>query len=229
MNTNIDHVDKITKKIVFGYARKLKNENGNKIYFTIPTVIMNIILFYYFDGYKFDEKYFRVKNIILTNHGKTIHTSYASWNTCILNDKISNKKCDKFTLHLRWNEITSYCYIGYVYKTEAHILATMKLNGLGLGEGDHRGYSVGIFVQGTDFMLYDQDNKNKKLNYRPSQVFKNGDTFRLCFDFKNDSWTIYHNDCYAVQLSMNGYKTIIPGISVFCMDEEIEILKWSFS
>ena len=215
---DIDAIDIRTQHIVFGYARKI-----------IPIKdIIYIILFYYFDGYKFDDKYCSLSCMDILDNGTTIKNKNSSWNTCIFGGEISSKQCNKFTIYVKWKKLTSYFYLGYIFDTKISTLKLVQSNGLGLGEGNHKSYSVGLFTQSKQFGLYDINNRNTKLNYTAKEQFKSGDIFKLCFDFINDEWSIYHNDIYADKLSLNGCKKIIPAISIFCKDEAIQITKWSF-
>ena len=204
------------ERIVFGYIRSNKN-------FVIPTEITHIILIYYFDNYKFDTNHCN-ENVIFSDDGNSARCKTDSWMTCILDGEISNKKCNKFDICIKWKKCISYFYIGFIIKPISS-LPDIKYWVLGIGEGEQKDYSIGIFVASYNrsFYLYDKDNMYIKLNYVSYNEFKQGDTFRICFDFTMNSWTIYHNQVKADKLSLYNYKFIIPAVTMFCGDEEIEI------
>ena len=52
---------------------------------------------------------------------------------------------------------------------------------------------------------------------------KFGDIIKLSFDFENDTLQIYHNNNYIKQVSLNGDKSILPGISLLNILDSIQI------
>ena len=75
------------------------------------------------------------------------------------------------------------------------------------------------------FSLNDSTHYFSKLTYKSSCNFKNGDTFTLSFNFNKDYFQIYHNDKAADKISLNGNKTVIPGISIM-NKTSIQVIKW---
>ena len=98
-----------------------------------------------------------------------------------------------------------------------------------LGADNNKNSSVGILASSylsSRFSLFDRNNKCKELKYKSSIKFKCGDIFDLTFDFVQNKISIYHNNNFAVDISLNGNKSVIFAVSLKSRDASIEILNY---
>ena len=75
----------------------------------------------------------------------------------------------------------------------------------------------------------DEDDGSGEIKFKKGlESFKNGDDIKLLFDFVNDEWSIYHNNVEIYKTSLNGNKSILPGISLLRNGETIQIGNCNF-
>ena len=67
-----------------------------------------------------------------------------------------------------------------------------------------------------------------QFDYASPDGFKDGDTFGLLFNFIDDKLEIHHNHQKAVETTLNGFKSVIPAISLKYDNIRIEMLKQKF-
>ena len=204
--------------IVFGYTKTIDIEAKSQI---IPIEIIQIILLYFYDTFKFN----------IYNHGKglqfindqTVRKINSQTSTCIFGEEITNKKCKGFDLYIQWKVCKESFFMGYITSS---LKESIKDSTNWLGHGENKKNSVGIEVykEYNNFTLSDSYNDYKMLNYSALDNFKQGDIFRLSFDFKDMTLVIYHNGFKADTLKLKT-KSLTPAISLRYRNEEIEIIK----
>ena len=55
-----------------------------------------------------------------------------------------------------------------------------------------------------------------------------GDIIKVSFDFETDDWSIYHNDNYINKHSLNGIKSLLPGVSLLRSGGSVQIGNHNF-
>ena len=224
MNTNVEDINQEIKDIVFGYVNNYNNNNKIKC-INIPIVIIHIILFYYYDNFKFNKDIHGDNIKFISNKIVKINKNNHCWSTCIFGKTILNKDCNKFTIHLKWKKASCF-FIGFITsKIEksiknwnepfCHITNCKNFIGIQVNE-----YCV-------QFDLSDEYNHEKTLNYQSKQPFNDNDTFIFIYNFILNKLTIYHNNKIADIISINyHYKQITPIFSLYGSgNQEIEITK----
>ena len=231
MNTNAQIIDNDIKFTVFGYTRNI--EYNREYFYTIPIVLINIILWYYYDNFIFDEEKNNANNIKIINNGKIMkkikYDGRAS--NIIFGDEISYENCNKFNISIKWKKcIYGYFYFGFITST---INESIKCWNWNLGEGQNKENTVGILVDKYEknFYLSDKNNHYKQLKeYTSKKNFSQGDIFGLKFDFINNKISIYHNNVYTTNISLNNIKKIIIAFTLSAhKDEQLEVIKCSLS
>ena len=100
-----------------------------------------------------------------------------------------------------------------------------------LGADYNKPHSVGMWVSTRSqyFYLYDKEYFHKKLSeYESASNFSKDDIFILSFDLSSHILSINHNGNQAIQLSLKNCTQIIPAFCIYCLNEEIEIIKYEF-
>ena len=207
----------------------------------IPTELIELCVLFYLhqmvfykekhgDGLEFDDEKRTVtfvENTLNTKH-------YYIYRTCVFGDVISAKYCDSFHIGFKWMKgkwflrHSRYIMIGYITDTIDKSITDWNER---LGLKGNKTYSRGIFSgPGYDqFFLFKDDgfvplmNKTKIKN-RP----KEGDEFKLSFDFKKDSLSVYHENMFITKTELNGVKHIIIAMTLTYEGQMMKVTKWKF-
>ena len=140
--------------------------------------------------------------------------------------------CNKYTIKYKAN-YREYGLPNFIfgYVTDKYMIKNWNQS---LGDDNNKNSSVGIsascyYLSSSRFYLFDKNNKCKELNYKSSTIFKCGDIFNLTFDFVQKKLIIYHNYNFAVDISLNGNKSVIFVVSLKAHDTSIEILNYELT
>ena len=93
--------------------------------------------------------------------------------------------------------------------------------------------SMGISIKPgqTNFTLYNKETKAfSKLENKVAMKHRarEGDEFKLTFDFKNDKVLVYHENLLITETSLEGSKVIRPKILLFYKGQKIKVVEWQF-
>eukprot|EP01083_Nonionella_stella_P002397 6929_1 len=200
--------------IVRGYSKMMGHRRH------VPVEIMQLILFYFYETFKFN----------VHNHGKgfrfinnqTVEKISSETATCIFGEQITSKKCKGFDLYIQWTRCVDSFFMGYITSSLEN---SIKDSTQFLGHGSNKRHSVGIEVykEYNNFTLSDANHHYHMLRYRARDNFKEGDVFRLSFNFQRKELVIYHNGFTADSLVLE-HKQLTPAISLR-HQEKIEIIK----
>lgn len=160
--------------------------------------------------------------------------------TCIFDKCVTSEICNKFDVAFKLGTMKPIqpsqdslppFYIGYV--TSIH---DIKCWNYGLGEGKNRHSCLGIYINERPTMTVERgmSRDETKLKYplhcqKTGCYYQNGDIFMLSFDFINDCIKIYHNNVYADKITLEGNKSIIPGVSIWNYSAYVEIVYFNLS
>lgn len=207
----------------------------------IPREITTIIALYY--SFNFSVKFNRSEHgkylTFLTNtkiqkldHGNRFRINKHGCSTCLLDTMITAKMCNKFAVDFKLskaNDASSF-FIGYVTSQ-----GCIKNWNHGLGEGDNKYSTFGLYINHRTTMKLSVYSLNREVIkyptecYKTNSYFKDGDVFTMMFDFMNDCIEIYHNYRYADRISLQGHKSLIPGVSIWNLNASVEIVKCDYS
>ena len=221
----LNAIDQDIKDIVFGY-----NRNINK---NIPMVINHIIIFYYYNDYKFNRNNNR-SNISILNDN-TITKQYGSnysWSTIFYGNLITNRQCNKIKFKFKWKKCKYDFYFGFIInKSIKECISSYKIHGDHLGNKSIKKYSVGIYISqyNNNYFIHDQNNNGKELKSRSIKPFKQNDIFNLIINFKKKSFVIYHNDNKSKKHPLYECNQIIPAFSLYHLGEQIEVINLDLS
>eukprot|EP01083_Nonionella_stella_P056821 149437_1 len=164
------------------------------------------------------------------NGNKVKKINKDAWSTCIFGEEVTDQMCNQYDVYIKWNVQSSSgnFLIGFTSKPCQE--AITNWNHL-IGNGDNKEHSTGyqVYTGYNDFRLYNKENNGKSCDYKSSNNFKKGDTFRLSFNFSNDQLTLYHNGHKAETLGLKKCKRITAAFSLAYQNEEIEVTKYTFS
>ena len=162
--------------------------------------------------------------------------------TCLFGVPICAENCDTFDISFKWleseNKGNGMMYMGWISNTIDESINNWNLR---FGLYANKKYSSGILggPYYSNFYVYKDfghkmdtpNNIYKRLNngmmswtHNP----KEGDGFKLKFDFVNDKVLVYHNNVLITDTSLDGAKEIIPGLSLTYKGQRIKVIKWEF-
>ena len=132
----------------------------------------------------------------------------------------SLQQCNAQNLLIIW-DMNVNCFFGYT--TSKNKITNFEQ---GMGYSGNAKLSVGFYAHSNYqyFTLF--DNKVQAQQLLTTKKPTNGSVVRLSFHFKNDNLTAYHDDKKAGETSLNGNKSVIPGVSLCNKDDSIEIIKY---
>ena len=158
-----------------------------------------------------------------------VKKSIDGWQTCLFGQQIEKKYCNQFDIYIKWNSGIYAFFMGYITSTISESIGRWNS---ALGQHENKSNSVGIFVSNSNKILWRHDKhpivSPQQLKYESQTEFDKNDIFRLSFNFKNDVVNIYHNDNYVDNIPLYGCTVITPAFALQSVNEELEIVKWSF-
>ena len=116
------------------------------------------------------------------------------------------------------------CFVGYAISKDG-----IKNFNTGLGCDENSNSSVGIYAHSNYKSLSLFDDKHIAHDLISTQKPNNGSIIILSFDFNNNILMIYHNSMKGGEISLNGHKSIIPGVSLCYDGDSIDIIKCKIS
>ena len=211
---------------------------------TIPVDIIKLCILFYLnqmafykemhgDGLEFNDE----ENIV------TFKTKKQSDGTCLFGVPVSAEYCDSFNISFKWMKSDNTVSIQrglYYYNIMMGWITNTIDKSIGdwncwLGHSSNEKYSRGIFGGDgySNFYLYKDFPNNATYEILSNKVCSNnnaneGDEFKLSFDFKNDKVLVYRNKVLTTEVSLEGDKQIIPGLSLFYKGQRIKVVGWEF-
>ena len=221
--------------LIYGYIREWNNDNVSNDSMTIPQdLLKTFILFYPINEIKFNStKYGSALKFEKEHKIVGISTSLFAYPTAILNTIITDEICNRFEIE-------------YVVKHTCQFLAGFGYipleswqyynihNGFGrqmLRGGTGKDYSKGMYVgQGCEYLAvsYRGHWYKERLNYKPLKKFRSGDIIKLVYDFDKDEFCMYYKDIFVDKTSLEGEKSIIPGVCLSFDYITLEIYDYTF-
>jgi len=205
--------------MLFGYIRDIKTSDNLSI--IIPDEIKKLIVLFYRIRMAFDQRHIgKNLEILKENIIKNISIGFAS---CIFGPEISNADSNQFSIEIKARK-RCYLYFGFITGKVADINFKYDLH-------DNRTHCVGFGADKhcKEFYLFDKNNEFVKLrNYRCSNIFKEGDTFRMNVNFNKNELSLYHNGTFAEKTSLYHHKKLVPAMSLSGKGDEIEVTDYSF-
>eukprot|EP01084_Bolivina_argentea_P280402 479531_1 len=226
----LNDVSQRIKDAVSGYVKtiELLLPNNNS-YNNIPIAIIDIIILYYRLRLQFkrdicgnDLEFIGDKTL------KKVNKSY--WSTCLLDDEITNKVCNKFHLEFKIKTSMSTILFGFITSTVEKSIKNWNWH---LGSTQESPYSVGIVIYPyrNDFQInlpQDKTVTRAKGYYKSDTKFTASDLFGLLFNFANKEVIITHNGQSADKLILHKFESITPGFTLYKAGEVIEVTKCDF-
>ena len=176
--------------------------------------------------------------------------------TCLIGNVITNKMCKRVRIDIKWpqraDDSPNRYYrpwghgatfmMGFMngeYDTNKLVKTDFDLDGwvyLGsytYGRIDNHEISKGIRINDkrNHFIVFGQDGTNQVWTheqYRASNNLQRNDEFSICVDFVKDEYYVYHNDKFAFKLSLQGWKSIIFGVTIMEPEDSIQVKGWQF-
>ena len=205
--------------IVWGYTKNIDITSTSQI---IPMEIIQIVLLYFYDTFKFNI-YDHGEGLYFMNSQTVQKLRHSQTSTCIFGEEITSTKCIGFDLYIKWVVCKESFFMGYITSTLDKSI-TDPTKWLGHGKNKHNSVGIEVYKEYNNFTLSDKYSHYKMLNYSATDNFKQGDIFRLSFDFQNMELIIYHNGFKADTLTLES-KALTPAISLRYKYEQIEIVK----
>eukprot|EP01084_Bolivina_argentea_P076878 139368_1 len=225
LSHKIQSIAQNIKYLITGFCNQI---NYNLSIYDTPNDIINVILLYYDDDYKFNDFHTAMETLQFTNNYKTVKRirNHTHSSICIFGEEISYTQFEIFNIEFKWKTcIDSFC-MGYLIWN----IQSLSNWNTHLGSDMHYGQvGIKVNVNQNKFLLYDHDFNGQLLPayFVSCKGFKQLDIFTMSFNFKENMLSIYHNGIEAEILSLEGHKKLTPAFSLSkCIGEEIEIIKY---
>eukprot|EP01084_Bolivina_argentea_P161789 281600_1 len=223
LQSNLKLIPQRQKDIVSGYIREYHCD-------VIPDVVMDLIIIFFYTILEFDSKHHGT-NLQFINGNIVKKLNKYGCRTCIFGGEINDSLCREFNIYCKWKTVCNIngirMYFGFILST----LQSIDFND-SLGGFQNRKHCISFYVHSrfNQFLLSQKDNDyNETLrNYKSPTEFKQGDIFKLNVNFPQNELTIYHNGRIAEKTTLHYYKKIIPALSLYDNDNEVEIIKYEF-
>ena len=220
--------------LVYGY---IHDWNKHNIDCKLPEDLIKSILIFYQIDLKFDTNKVG-RDLYFENNDKIVKIKQMQFGheICLLNQVFSDEMCNKFDVkyivrHSQDSYAQLLCNLGYlIHDVNNENISKLHFDYGGFGEAGGNGeISSGVSFQGSVYGINDAEGrKHSKSKVGIISKFQSGDIIKLLFCFKQDKWEIYHNDNFVKKISLNGNKTIIPGVGIKATYCWVEIMECNF-
>ena len=175
----------------------------------------------------FNEEYHG--NHLLFDRGDTVKISgdNIGFSSCIFGEEVNHEMCSVFNLELEWQTASGRYpsfLIGYISSSIQSSIGDWNGN---LGYGQNKGHSTGYYVHcGYDYFREYTNGTFRSLPYRAPSNFKEGDLFKMSFNFAANELVLHHNGTKAETVSLYNHKKITAAFTLFTFgDDEVCELK----
>ena len=208
-----------TKKTIYGFVRR----------YTIVKVsidILNIIFYYYYINFKWSTKNNECgEGLIFSDDDRTVTlpkniNNCVNSSTCIFNTYIASDICKQCNIYFKYNKQNSKDQMQFIFgyvESRDDVKDYNYSIFRALEKNPNQGFGIACSQWYPNFtMINAADNQIIELQYKVNGHFKDGDEFKLSFNFNEDNryLQIYHNDSTADKISLHDIQTVIPVISM---------------
>ena len=173
MMQKVRNIDQPTKDSVFGYCKTIPIDSDgdhNKEFYSIPLVIVHVILIYFYGNLKFNKE-IHGDNLEFIGD-KTVRKIKSNKDSSfIFGEGIRGKQCKIFNISLKWTKPKVDFWMGYIPSKPSQCIKNWNEE---IGCDSNKQTSVGIYVckLKSRFKLCDKDKNYKTLSYSSPQGFK---------------------------------------------------------
>ena len=232
--------DRRTKSLVNGYIHAIQKllpwqENS---YFIIPESINYICLSFYWIGFAFNTKYMG-ENLEFPDYKTVTKSKKEGHSLCSIGEAISSDICDIFRIEfkiLKADKDGHFCpWIGFLKLKCIDSSSVIDWNE-SVGYGAKNGKSSVALCIYSSYQtkkintsnIYFWD-KGKSVRWTMKNMTKVGDTYMFEFDFTKSECYVYHNEEKIKEIIKLECTHIIPCLSLYFIEEAIEITKYEFN
>ena len=230
-----------TKHLINGYIRQCQDglfgdTAAQNPYYNIPEIVNNYCMLFYeiFTWYKKNRgeelEFLSDTEVTLAEE----HSLYRRWNTCMFENAISNKYCDRFSITFKIKSFGKYTpsmdprdlpdfYIGYT--TEKTLGSSIIDWQCQLGEYKNSQTSCAWDVYDDELFF-----SGKGECFAPAGYYSKyhvNDLFKLVIDFGANSVSLYHNDIEADSRKID-VKKLWVGFSLGYCQNRIEMVGYKY-
>lgn len=236
---DIASIDITSKDIVHGFIRKSQRQlPKHNSFYIIPRLVNNLCLSFYFIRVQFNQNENEYGEDMEFENDTIVKNTRTGWRTANILPSISTD-CALFKLEITLNHLpnesnysftnyNNHFYFGYFTKK---IDDTLTWNNW-IRHDRNRQHSVGMKIQRNQIIIDSENDQctSPKMFMSPlNRNFRPGDTCMMIVDFIKKECTFKVNHYDIITLSFKEKTNIIiPAVSLYWQDTEIEITSYSF-